>query len=396
MAESGSRSASTTIGIVGASARAAIHSLARAGFEGWAVDLFSDRDLKQLAPCITCPIATFPDALPTLIANFPPGPVLYTGGLENHPNIIAQLASKRPLWGSLPVVLDRVRNPHFVQTIRKADESTPKVITPGDPAPSTGRWLRKPLRSSGGHGIRFAAPNEGAVSSHYFQEYIDGPSLSALFVSTGDEADGDSQTQLLGIAEQLIGQQWLHARPFAYCGNIGPIPLPQPVEVAIGRSGLALSRATGLRGLWGLDFILNGDAAYPVEVNPRYTAAIEVLELGAKFRSLMFHRDCFTQSHSLLKVKYQRHSTTQVGKAIYYAPHRIVFPISGPWDKDLDAVFDPWRVPNFADIPESRTVLESGSPVLSLFAVGSSTAECLKGLQSRAAELDHLFAEATQ
>ncbi|HEV3436689.1 MAG TPA: ATP-grasp domain-containing protein, partial [Gemmata sp.] len=354
-----------------------------------------DRDLKQLAPCITCPIATFPDALPTLIANFPPGPVLYTGGLENHPNIIAQLASKRPLWGNLPVVLDRVRDPHFIQTIRKADESTPKVIPPGVPSPSRGRWLRKPLRSSGGHGIRFAKTNEGASPSHYFQEFIDGPSLSALYVSTGDEADGDNQTQLLGIAEQLIGQPWLHARPFAYCGNIGPITLPRPVEVAIGGSGLALSHATGLRGLWGLDFILNGDAAYPVEVNPRYTAAIEVLELGAKFRSLMLHHDCFTHSRSLLK-KYPRCSTTQVGKAIYYAPHHIVFPISGDWDKDLDVAFDPWRVPNFADIPEPRTVIEIGSPVLTLFAVGSSTAECLKGLQSRAAELDHLFAEATQ
>ncbi len=395
MAESGSRSESTTIGIVGASARAAIHSLARAGFEGWAVDLFADRDLKQLAPCVTCPIATFPDALPILIADFPPGPVLYTGGLENHPNIISQLASKRPLWGNLPVVLDRIRDPHFIQTIWKADESTPKVIPPGDPAPNTGRWLRKPLRSSGGHGIRFAAPNECASSSHYFQEFIEGSSLSALFVSTWNEVDGDDQTQLLGIAEQVIGQQWLHARPFAYCGNIGPIKLPGPVEVAIGRSGLALSRATGLRGLWGLDFILNGDAAYPVEVNPRYTASIEVLELGAKFRSLMLHRDCFTQSHPLLK-EYPRSSTTQVGKAVYYAPYRIVFPISGPWDKDLDAAFDPWRVPNFADIPEPRTVIEFGSPILTLFAVGSSTTECLKGLQSRAVELDHLFAEATQ
>ena len=43
-----------------------------------------------------------------------------------------------------------------------------------------------------------------------------------------------------------------------------------------------------------------------------------------------------------------------VGKAIYYAPHRIAFPAAGPWDADLASPFDPWRLPGFADIPEPR------------------------------------------
>ena len=33
--------------MVGASARAAVHSLLRAGYSAWAVDLFGDRDLKR-------------------------------------------------------------------------------------------------------------------------------------------------------------------------------------------------------------------------------------------------------------------------------------------------------------------------------------------------------------
>ena len=39
------------VGVVGASARAAVHSLGRAGFATWAVDLFADRDLARVAPC---------------------------------------------------------------------------------------------------------------------------------------------------------------------------------------------------------------------------------------------------------------------------------------------------------------------------------------------------------
>src|SRR5580693_5598780 len=105
-----------TIGVVGASARAAIQSIIRAGFHGWAVDLFADRDLKKLAPCAICPSETFPESLVSLIDQFRPGPMLYTGGLENYPSIISQFAAKRPLLGNLPFVLDRVRDPFFLHS----------------------------------------------------------------------------------------------------------------------------------------------------------------------------------------------------------------------------------------------------------------------------------------
>ncbi|WP_217551268.1 ATP-grasp domain-containing protein, partial [Pantoea sp. GbtcB22] len=73
-----------------------------------------------------------------------------------------------------------------------------------------GRWLRKPLKSGGGLGIRFSKPGESASPHHYFQEFIDGTPMSALY----------GGTTLLGVTEQLIGEPWLHATPFAYCGNI--------------------------------------------------------------------------------------------------------------------------------------------------------------------------------
>src|SRR5262245_45510223 len=100
-----------TVGVVGASARAAVHSLARAEIPAWACDLFTDRDLKLAANCARCPFDSYPDALATLAEQFPPGPILYTGGLENHPRVVAQLSAKRELWGNGPEVLNRVRDP---------------------------------------------------------------------------------------------------------------------------------------------------------------------------------------------------------------------------------------------------------------------------------------------
>jgi predicted ATP-grasp superfamily ATP-dependent carboligase len=82
-----------------------------------------------------------------------------------------------------------------------------------------------------------------------------------------------------------------------------------------------------------------------------------------------------------------------LGKAIYYASRAITFPLSGPWDGDLTGEFDPWRVPQFADIPEPGSAIEPGSPVFTVFATGSTPAEVRERLQSRAAELDVLFQE---
>jgi hypothetical protein len=81
------------------------------------------------------------------------------------------------------------------------------------------------------------------------------------------------------------------------------------------------------------------------------------------------------------------------GKAVYFAPHPLRFPHAGPWDADLAATFDPWRLPSFADIPEPGAEIEIGHPVLTFFATGSAPAEVRERLQSRAAGLDVLFQE---
>ena len=344
----------TAVGVVGASARAAVHSLARMGLTAWAVDQFGDRDLTRVADCALCPPERYPEALPELAAQFPPGPFLYTGGLENYPHIIAELARTHELWGNPPDALARVRDPYTLfPVLAAAGWKMPRLVPAGQPSPA-GRWLRKPLRSAGGVGVRFAQPGEAASPLHYFQQFIDGSVMSALY----------HDSDFLGVTLQLTGEPWLHARPFAYCGTIGPVaahPLPAfPLP---------------LRGMWGMDFILTGDVMYPLEVNSRYTAAAEVLE-HARTR-------CPPPAGASI-----------VGKAVYYAPHALTFPHSGPWDADLAGAFDPWRLPGFADIPAAGAAIHAGWPVLTFFARGTTPAEVRERLKSRAAELDRIFWEA--
>lgn len=374
------------VGVVGASARAAVHSLARAGFVSWAVDLFADRDLARVSPAARCPFDDYPDALPALAEQFPPGPVLYTGGLENHPAVVAALALSRPLWGTPPASLSLVRDPSFAPRMwpNATDLVRCPQVLPAHEAPD-GAWLLKPRRSAGGDGIRPFDPADPPLvpDAHYLQEFVPGEPMSALFVGGGGEA------ALLGITHQLVGEPWLHASPFGYAGNIGPVELPKATAAALLVFGLALAENAGLVGLFGVDLQYAGGVAYPVEINPRYTASVEVIEFATRCRLMLTHSEACEAPQYMRRIKTPPASRV-VGKAVYYAPFPLTFPAAGPWDDD--APFDPWHLPAFADVPEAGSRIDAGWPVLTVFAAGSSPAAVRARLQSRAAELDARFA----
>src|SRR5438309_1251845 len=96
--------------IFGASARAAAFSALRAGLSPWCADLFGDADLAARCPVIALP-DTYPDGLLEIERQAPPGPFLYTGGLENRPRLLRELAQRRTLWGVAPGILPQVRRP---------------------------------------------------------------------------------------------------------------------------------------------------------------------------------------------------------------------------------------------------------------------------------------------
>src|SRR5947208_2820896 len=72
----------------------------RAGLRPWALDRFADRDLCAACPARAVPPGRYPAGLPELVREAPPGPWLYTGGLENRPGVIRRIARERPLWGN--------------------------------------------------------------------------------------------------------------------------------------------------------------------------------------------------------------------------------------------------------------------------------------------------------
>jgi predicted ATP-grasp superfamily ATP-dependent carboligase len=145
---------------------------------------------------------------------------------------------------------------------------------------------------------------------------------------------------------------------------------------------------TQLRGLGNIDFIHDGEWSHVIEVNPRYPASMEVLELASGFVALEWHRKGFFR---YLEPVPPPPASRVVGKAIYYAARPVTFPASGQWDDSLACCTDVWRMPEFADIPHPGSVIEPGQPVFTLFASAPTEAECVHQLKARAADCDRLF-----
>jgi uncharacterized protein len=365
--------------ILGASARAAAFSALRAGWQPWCVDLFADADLQS-----RCPVerlrGRYPQGFVEALEHAPHAPFFYTGGLENWPDLVHQLSRRRPLWGNPAEVLRQVRRPETIyQLLSAAGLPVPRIAS-DRPEPGPVRWLSKPRRGAGGNGVRFieeTAPPSRKSGQVYFQEYIGGAPMAALYLAEGQQA------RLLGLTRQLVSEPWLHASPFHYCGSLGPVHPGARLRENLERIGNTLTAGCQLRGVFGVDGVLRDGNFWPVEVNPRYTASVEVLEyaLGAGL----------LPGPQGKRANVEMGTEATVGKAILFARQRLTFPCAGPWSETLlhPPAID--VLPRFADIPSFGETIEAGRPILTFFAQAASEVECLVRLVAVAQELERVL-----
>src|SRR5262245_9045814 len=106
------------LAIVGASARAAAFSAIRTGFEVVAADMFADADLARVAPVTR--IKNYPEGLADWLAATECDAWMYTGALENHPDLIDRMAAIKPLAGNSGKPLRDARDPLKLQAYCKA------------------------------------------------------------------------------------------------------------------------------------------------------------------------------------------------------------------------------------------------------------------------------------
>jgi predicted ATP-grasp superfamily ATP-dependent carboligase len=381
-----------TLILVGASVRAAAFSAARAGYRPYSIDLFADCDLTALGPAVK--IARYPADFFPAIEAAPSAPWIYTGGLENYPRLVDRLSQFRPLVGNRGDVLRKVRSPtQLMQTAREAGCQYPLTIFDATTAGEmddksrvqTSQWLVKPLRSSGGVGIRVATADDliRLPRGCYLQRHIAGDSQSAVFVAAAGQA------KFLGATKQLVGGDFGLSRPFLYAGSVGPIVLSDEDRARMHSLGNLLVDRFGLVGLFNIDFVRNEAGLWPLEVNPRYSASIEVLERACEFLFINLHVDACESGR--LSDAVATKTSSCAGKAVVYASTNGVVP------EMLNELVNDWNTnsewPGVADLPRVGERIRRGQPVVTVFAEGDSPGRLETELRRRVATIERLLAD---
>lgn len=405
--------------ILGASVRAAAQSAARAGLTPICGDLFGDADLPDRS--VGQVARSFPSDLVRIAAEAPTTPWMYTGGLENYPRVVAAISRGRELYGNSAEVLRRVRNPFELERVVPAAGLLFAECV-NDPPPYDGRWLRKHRRSSAGlrvepwlrgppgggerllslplplgrgegllslplpsgegwgegRGVAFGSTFQATsptTRDHYFQRWIEGTPLGAVYVAATGSA------RLLGVSKQLIAGN--AQAPFRYGGSIAPTKLADDELLYLERVGNVLAESFQLRGLFGVDLISAADGLWAIEVNPRYTASVEVLERVYSMNAIAIHLAACRDGH--LPVATATVPRRCWGKAVVYA--NCSRQVTAEMLARLRELNSSAQWPAVADLPRVGTLIERDHPAVTVFADGADQATVATELARRTAEV---------
>jgi predicted ATP-grasp superfamily ATP-dependent carboligase len=363
--------------VVGVSTRAAAESAARAGYAVTALDAFADLDQSPGVRALSMPrdfgSAFTPLAVAKAAATVHCDAVAYLSNFENHPVAVRALARDRTLLGNPPDVLRHVRDPFLLsETLARRGLPSPRTHRDRDASANT-RWLIKPRRSGGGHGIRAWQVGAPVPRGYYGQEYVNGTSGSITFAAAG------GQVTEFGLTRQIVGDAAFGADGRVYCGNIligagDPLREHHPHLAGSARAlAEAVAEEFGLVGVNGVDFVVRDGVAVAVEVNPRYSASMELVERALGFSVFEAHAaTCTTGLRPALALPLVPRA---VGKSIVYARHDVTCGDTEPWLDD----------PTIRDVPHPGEQISAGRPVCTVFAEGADTSACYEALVRRAA-----------
>jgi len=369
--------------IVGCSVRAAAWSAKRAGLRIFTADQFGDRDLSPMTEHHLL-IQDDWDEVTRLMGSPEIEGWLYTGGIENQPEFIEKWTRMKPLLGNSAEVVRQVRDPFLLhKTLQQSGIPMLKLERYAVNLSAERQWLRKSYKSGGGIQVEFAdsvSANELPETESYFQEYQSGVPFSASCLGE------NGQFELLGFARQFIKQNDEVFRagdsiPFLFAGGIAPVELSNQVSRQVRSIGECLVRQFGLSGLFGLDFILDQQGQiWLLEVNPRYTATMELLERQTGQSFMAKHTECYPEQNLDLKANEAPTSCEVFSKQIIYAPGAMTAPAIHFFDEFL--VQD--LCVEAADLPEEGLAITAGEPVCTLIARGTTENESIKRLQENA------------
>ncbi|MFN0316901.1 MAG: ATP-grasp domain-containing protein [Burkholderiales bacterium] len=357
--------------IISASGRALAASAARAGLSCVVLDLFNDLDTRAIAAasraCATRSGRFHGAGLLNAARALQPGEgyeaCVIGSGFEGRPALLRALARELPYLGNTPECIEQIKDPQrFFSMLDALGIGHPEVRF--TPPPSLPGWLSKRIGGAGGGHVRRAELGWPRRERRYFQRYQGGRLMSALFLADGKRA------VIAGCSEQWC-QPLSRLAPFAYGGAVSLDEIPGELP----RIATDLARTLALRGLNGLDFIVEEGCVHVIELNPRPTATLDLHDERVEGGLLCAH---IAACRGELPASLQPMSG-QSAHAILWS--------QGPWQVPALLQWPAW----VTDIPPSGTPVPARRPVCSVHARAATSAAARRKVHERLQSLSSML-----
>jgi predicted ATP-grasp superfamily ATP-dependent carboligase len=289
---------------------------------------------------------------------------------------VRALAERGALWGNDADTLERVRDPlALTRALRARGLAVPETRTSAPDESEVGRsWLLKPRDSGGGRGVaRWTASARDRARlgrRWYLQERVEGASGSVVFVADR------TRCVPLGVSRQIIGDAAFGGEGFRYCGSVLSGGYDDDVSLAAA-TGLAaaVTAEFGLVGVNCVDFVARAGVPVAVEVNPRWSSSMELVERAYGVSVFGAHADCCRDGVlPAFDLAAARRSAPALAKAIVYARHDVEVGDTSRWLADRD----------LRDVPNPGERISAGRPICTVLAEGRDAADCYRRLVERA------------
>lgn len=353
--------------VAAASARYLAASAARAGYRVAAADWFGDEDTRAAADAVAVADGRRPSGLVAAAGTLRRvglvrPPLVWGAGFEGGQDLLRRLRHSFDLWGNSPFVTELLAQPRrLFQLLDALEVPHPEVRLEGDAVPAD--WLLKHAASSGGAEVYDAGARPGRRADSYWQRRVDGQTFSAVFAADGQESRIIGFNRLLSSA---VGE-----RPFVYGGAVSGFDPGPRQRAAVALYAGRLTRALGLRGVNGLDLVLEDGRPLVLELNARPPATLELYEEALRDGGLAVHlaacsghlEDSGTATPAGIR-----------GCRVLYATRDLVVPVLQwpDWAKDR---------------PAAGTPVGAGEPLCTVHAGGASAVAVEGLLARRAAEM---------
>ncbi len=359
--------------IVATSGRALAQCAARSGFTSVVLDCFADVDTRATGKTVrrvadSSGIRFDAERLLSTAKQFAPpaktDAMIYGAGFESDPALLESFAQRYRVCGNPPDIIRQVKHPetfHRLLDLAGLPYPETRLVPPENPD----GWLVKRIGGAGGQDVQPCGARPFETDCDYVQRAIPGTVCSALFLADKRRA------RIVGFSEALPTGNGA-GLPYAYGGAVSQAAVSPGIRVELSSKLDKLVALAGLVGLNGIDFVVDRDSFWVLELNPRPTATLELYDPEFAEGLLRAHVSvCLCEP-----IKLEQHWGPVRGHTIVFARSKVSVPPD--WQPES------WC----SDIPCPDVLISAGMPICSVRAAGKSRADVLARLSEyRAAAL---------